>query len=75
MTDASRRHRARIAPERIGFLRFILEGYDGLAILTTQDNRLGIVEILVSPDQEAELLSLLGCLAETIGWEQVEPRA
>ena len=34
-----------IRPERIGWLRFILEGYDGLALLTTLSTDKGLVRI------------------------------
>ena len=35
----------RINPASIGFFRFILEGYDGLAILSTADQKNGIVTL------------------------------
>lgn len=54
----------RIAPCRIHFLRFILEGYDGLAILSTVDVRGGLV-LIRYPDTNAPVLfALLSDLAE-----------
>jgi len=48
-----------ITPERIHFLKFILEGYDGLAILSTVDSRQGIVEIRYPPESKSDLEELL----------------
>jgi hypothetical protein len=51
--------RIEIAPERIHFLKFILEGYDGLAILSTVDSRQGIVEIRYPLEIEKDLKKIL----------------
>lgn len=51
--------RLKIAPERIHFLKFILEGYDGLALLSTEDAVQGLVEIRCPPENENELKLLL----------------
>jgi hypothetical protein len=51
--------RIEIAPERIHFLKFILEGYDGLAILSTVDSRQGIVEIRYPLEIERDLKKIL----------------
>jgi hypothetical protein len=48
-----------ISPARIHFLKFILEGYDGLALLTTIDARQGLVEIHYPPETESDLKRLL----------------
>ena len=51
--------RLEITPERIHFLKFILEGYDGLAILSTIDAGQGLVEIRYPPEIENDLKQLL----------------
>ena len=51
--------RLKISPERIHFLKFILEGYDGLAIMSTIDPRKGIVEIKYPPEIKRDLTDLL----------------
>ena len=56
----------RIAPNRIHFLKFILEGYDGLAVLSTLDRHDGIVELRYPPDLEEELSALLMDLGPSI---------
>jgi hypothetical protein len=55
-----------IDPERIYFLKFILEGYDGLAIQSTIDAKSGIVEIRYPPEMENDLQLLLAELKPVI---------
>ncbi len=46
-------------PRKIGMLRFLLEGYDGLTTLTTLNASQGLVCCLVPNGQYATLLRLL----------------
>jgi len=55
--------RLEISPERIHFLKFILEGYDGMAILSTIDPGQGIVEIKYPPEIKKDLTDLLKSIA------------
>ena len=55
--------RLEISPDRIHFLKFILEGYDGFAILSTIDPRQGIVEIKYPPEIKKDLTDLLRNIA------------
>lgn len=48
-----------INPARIGFLKFILEGYDGLGFVTTIDPIAGLVNIIYPAEQENDLLVLI----------------
>lgn len=54
----------RIAPARIALLRFLLEGYDGLAVLSTDDGKSGRVRLRVPRCRYAELMHLLSATAE-----------
>lgn len=60
----------RIRPERIGLFRFLLEGYDGLAVLSTMDARQGLVRLIVPESRHAELWQLLDALCEDLGSSQ-----
>jgi len=51
--------RLKISPERIHFLKFILEGYDGLALLSTENAEQGLVTIRYPPEIESDLKDLL----------------
>ena len=55
-----------INPERICYLKFILEGYDGLAMQSTIDAKSGIVEIRYPPEVENDLQLLLAELKPII---------
>jgi hypothetical protein len=58
--------RLQIVPERIHFLKFILEGYDGMALLSTVDAVQGLVEIRYPPEVENDLKKLLHSLGPQI---------
>ncbi len=68
----------RINRRNISYLRFILEAYDGVAVLTTVDAREGIVKVLIAPGSEhlvAELLDAL-CASRDILMEPLpDPRS
>lgn len=57
----------RIAPDRIHFFKFILEGYDGLAMLSTINPHQGHVRLRFSDSAHDELHSLLLDLAPQLG--------
>ena len=48
----------RIDSSNIGFLKFILEAYEGMAQLTTIDPALGFIDVFIAPgcEQDFELL-------------------
>jgi hypothetical protein len=56
----------KISPERIHYLKFILEGYDNLAILSTVNAQQGLVEIRYTPENEKDLRHLLSEIASDI---------
>lgn len=53
----------RINPKKIAFLKFIIEGYDGLALITTINRHDGLIKLLVSTSRHDELWKLLAELA------------
>jgi len=46
----------------IGYLRFILESYDGLAFVSTLDSREALVEIAYHPSRRNDAEALLAAL-------------
>ena len=54
----------RIPRAEIGYLRFILESYDGLAFVRTLDRREALVEVAYPPSRRFDAEDLLGALAE-----------
>jgi hypothetical protein len=57
----------RIAPDRTHFLKFILEGYDGLAMLSTIDAQSGHVRLRFSSGAGDEVRALLQGLSPQLG--------
>lgn len=49
----------RIDPRRIGYLKFILEGYDGMALVTTINAKEGKVIIRYSSSFHHQLLAII----------------
>ncbi len=56
----------RIDRSEICFLKFIVEAYDGLAVLTTVDPETGIVMLYIAPGCEAEIETILQELKKNI---------
>lgn len=56
----------RIRPEKISWLKFILEGYDGLAVLSTFNAKAGLVRIWAPAEHAAELVSLLDSVSSQV---------
>ena len=52
--------------KEIAYLKFILEGYSGLAMLTTIDAREGRVLLLIAPGAECEVAEIMQSLTEEI---------
>ena len=64
----------RVDRREIYFLKNILEAYDGIAMLTTDDPEQGIVTLHISPGCEVDVNSLLQDLKKNIMIEKyVQP--
>jgi hypothetical protein len=46
--------RFRVAIAEVGYVRMIVEGYDGLAVVVTPDPRVGVIEWWIPPGREPE---------------------
>lgn len=55
-----------IKPVKIVWLKYILEGYDGLGLLTTVDRNQGLVFIVTHPSLINELYGVLSAIASDI---------
>lgn len=53
----------RIAPDSFHYLKFILEGYDNLAVLSSVDMKQGVVRLRYTSGVEKEVFQLLGNIA------------
>ena len=61
------RRRYRLAPARIGMLRFLVEGYDGILFLRTIEARTAIVELSWSKSCAADAEGILAALSAELG--------
>jgi len=59
----------RVDRHKIGYLKFILEGYEGLATLSTLDARQGIIVLYMPPGCEKDTIAIMRGLAEEIHME------
>jgi hypothetical protein len=61
------RRRYRLAPARIGMLRFLVEGYDGILFLRTMAARTAVVELSWSQSCATDAEGILAALAAELG--------
>jgi hypothetical protein len=62
----------RIDPKEISFLKFILEAYDGLAVVTTLDSFDGIISITIAPGCIQDAEKIIQGLKDEIMIEEVD---
>ena len=56
----------RIDPGKFHILKFILEGYDGLALLSSYDMKKGLVLIRYTSDMRKEVFALVNSIADQV---------
>lgn len=61
------RVRVQLDRRQVAFLRFLLEGYDGLATTSTVDRWASVVDLHVPSERISELRSLLAECEEQLG--------
>lgn len=54
------------------YLKFILEAYEGMNVMSTVDNTAGIIRIAIMPGFEQDMDALLAELATQVSMEPVE---
>jgi hypothetical protein len=55
----------------IGYVKFIFESYEGLAVLRTIDRQRGLLVVLAVPDGMEQVRRVVEALAEEIGAREV----
>ncbi|GLI34148.1 DUF4911 domain-containing protein [Desulforhabdus amnigena] len=60
-----------LPPFQIHYLRFILEAYEGIGIVTTLDPRLGLIQLRIAPGCEEEIDRILEAEKEQLQWRGV----
>jgi len=60
------KQRYRVDRRKIAFIRFIIEAYDGLAIITTLDSESGLIEFQIAPGCAQDVETILEDLKRDI---------
>lgn len=63
----------RVAPERIADVNWIMEGYEHLALVTTEDPREGVVKLLSTPDTYNDVMEIIENMPFTVEILEGEP--
>ena len=64
-----------IPPQEIAYLSFIIESYEGVAVVRTIDPHEGLVELMVPPHFREELNTILTDLAREFPIQKISPAA
>ena len=62
----------RVAHRDMVYLKFILEGYEGMNVMSTVDNADGIIRIAIMPGFEKDMDELLAELGKIVKMEPTE---
>lgn len=62
----------KVAHRDMVYLKFILEAYEGMNVMSTVDNRAGIIRIAIMKGFAADMDGLLDALGKQVGMEPVE---
>jgi hypothetical protein len=63
----------RIPRKEIAYFKFIIESYEGMAVIRTKDPREAVVEVMVAPGWEKDLEEVLEGLRKEMTIEPLEP--
>lgn len=61
----------RINPKDIAYFKFIIESYEGMAVVRTLDPKEAVVELMVAPGWEKDLEKVIEGLQKEIPIEEV----
>ena len=64
----------RVRRQDIAFLKFIIESYEGMAVIRTKDAREAVVELMIAPGWEKDFEEILEGLSKEIRIEALSSR-
>lgn len=59
----------RVAPEKVGMFRFLLEAHDHLAVFSVLDRRVALLKLIYSPHEDRRVRQALADMGETLSME------
>ncbi len=60
-----------VARSRIGFIRFIFEAHEGIAIATTLDAGSGLIRLAIAPDRLASAMMIVEDLKKDFMFDEI----
>jgi hypothetical protein len=63
----------RVPREEIGYVKFLVESYEGVAVVRTWDRWTAVLVVLAVPDFVEDVRRMLASLAEEVGSRVVDP--
>ncbi len=61
-----------IRPSEIHYLRFILEAYEGIAVVSTLDSKLGLMKLSIAPGCEDDVERILAAEGPSMQLRHIE---
>jgi hypothetical protein len=61
----------RVDPGDIALIKFVMESYEGVAVVRTLDRRAAVIVVLAVPDSVPTARAILASLAEHVRWEEI----
>ncbi len=61
----------RVDKTRIGFIKFIFEAYEGIAVVTTLDAKAGHVRLAIAPDLAEEAFRIIADLKKDVEFHAI----
>jgi len=61
----------RVDPSDIGLIKFVVESYEGVAIVRTVDRKTAVIVLLAVPDSLGDVRGMLDSIAHQARWEEV----
>jgi len=61
----------RLERKDIAYVKFILEGYEGIALATTIDNIESIIQLTIVPDFKSDVEMLLTALRKEVDFSEI----
>ena len=65
----------RIDKKNIAFLKFILEAYEGMAVMRTLNAREAVIELMIAPDFKKDVEEILDNLRDEVELHPMSPPA
>lgn len=61
----------RLERKDVAYVKFILEGYEGIALVTTIDNTESIIQLTIVPDFESDVEMILTALKKEVDFSEI----